>query len=496
MKKKFNLILAAMLSAFSVSAFDVITVAGGLEAAIGEDLDATSIAITGEMNAADFEFLNNSMRELSLLDLSGVKIVAYDGVAVITERQSYPADMLPHYALMGSNISTLVLPSGLKVIGDGALADTKLATIEIPATVTTIGMGAFSGCDRLTSIVIPATVTSVGDYAFMGCSALTSVAIAGVSEIGVATFARCDQLSTVSLPAALTGIGNRAFNGCGSLTALTFGTGLKRIGSEAFQSTGLVEVDLSACAALDTIGDWAFAGCDALTRVVLPDNLSSVGRGAFFDDANLAALNIPSSCDTISDYMLKGTVAIDSSSVANSSVDAIGAYALMGWTHVPVFNIPGSVTYIGDNAFEGWSSLYRLCVDNLASVPELGAEVWRGLDQPNIKLVAAVDMVNAFGAAEQWKEFDITNIVSVEEVIGDAESAIKARFNGFDIEIEASCEIAEVRLFDSSGRQYTYETPCATRYVISTADWSCRLYILNVTLTDGTIGAVKLARWQ
>lgn len=42
----------------------------------------------------------------------------------------------------------------------------------IPEGVTSIGHGAFQGCDSLNSVEIPSTVTSIGDYAFAGCSSL------------------------------------------------------------------------------------------------------------------------------------------------------------------------------------------------------------------------------------------------------------------------------------------------------------------------------------
>ncbi|MCI8325697.1 MAG: leucine-rich repeat domain-containing protein, partial [Clostridia bacterium] len=49
----------------------------------------------------------------------------------------------------------------------------NLTSIEIPASVTSIGSYAFWYCSSLTSIEIPASVTSIGDRAFSGCSRLT-----------------------------------------------------------------------------------------------------------------------------------------------------------------------------------------------------------------------------------------------------------------------------------------------------------------------------------
>ena len=59
----------------------------------------------------------------------------------------------------------------------------------IPNSVTTIGEGAFSGCESLTSINIPNRVTTIGNYAFCGCTSLTSINIPNsVTTIGNSAF--------------------------------------------------------------------------------------------------------------------------------------------------------------------------------------------------------------------------------------------------------------------------------------------------------------------
>ena len=78
----------------------------------------------------------------------------------------------------------------------------KTGSITIPASVTSIGEEAFSGCSGLTSITIPSSVTSIGDYAFYGCSGLTSVTYTGITAptFGEKVFDNCHQLTEVSVP--------------------------------------------------------------------------------------------------------------------------------------------------------------------------------------------------------------------------------------------------------------------------------------------------------
>jgi hypothetical protein len=100
----------------------------------------------------------------------------------------------------------------------------KDTSYTIPASVTSIEHGAFSGCSSLTSIAIPDSVTSIGDNAFSGCSSLASVTIPdGVTSIWASTFSKCSSLTSITIPDSVTSIGYTsigyaAFSGCSSLT--------------------------------------------------------------------------------------------------------------------------------------------------------------------------------------------------------------------------------------------------------------------------------------
>lgn len=84
------------------------------------------------------------------------------------------------------------------------------------------------------------------------------------------------------LPESVTYIGSSAFNGCISLKALDFSksTTLNYIGSNAFEGSGLVSVDLSETI-IDTINGSTFRNCKSLESVIIPSTVKNIGSYAF-----------------------------------------------------------------------------------------------------------------------------------------------------------------------------------------------------------------------
>ncbi len=100
-------------------------------------------------------------------------------------------------ALKNSSVSKVVLNEGLEVIGYQAFSKTaNLTSIEIPSTVTTIGEAAFrqSGIEELT---IPVTVTTIEAGAFRDMANLTTVTVEGNAVIPNYAWRSCPNLENV-----------------------------------------------------------------------------------------------------------------------------------------------------------------------------------------------------------------------------------------------------------------------------------------------------------
>ena len=71
----------------------------------------------------------------------------------------------------------------------------------LPDTITSIGLLAFGGCDRLESVNIPDSVISIGSHAFSDCISLKSITVPdSVRSLSKDAFLGCINLESISLP--------------------------------------------------------------------------------------------------------------------------------------------------------------------------------------------------------------------------------------------------------------------------------------------------------
>ncbi|MCD8289612.1 MAG: leucine-rich repeat domain-containing protein [Prevotella sp.] len=212
-----------------------------------------------------------------------------------------------------------VLPAfPLKTVNFGDSVKIIPAHLLNGGTFVTLTTGSYKGTTfynefpYLTTINLPASVETVGDYAFNDCAYLTSITFNGTNlkTIGDHAFANChnESLTSISLPASLETIGNHAFDSCQYVAQLEIPASVKCIGDSAFHyCTGAQSITFGGTegqtSALKTIGNGAFEKCcnENLTTITLPDALETIGKLAFDSIPNVATLTIPANITSIGD---------------------------------------------------------------------------------------------------------------------------------------------------------------------------------------------------
>lgn len=117
-----------------------------------------------------------------------------------------------------SNITSLVIPEGIKIIKEfSAFQNCKsLRTIQLPSTLEAMKYYTFQNCSSLESIVLPENLKYIDNGTFSGCSNLTYEENKGAITIGFYAF-QYSGINKIELPASLLEIGNSAFANCTSL---------------------------------------------------------------------------------------------------------------------------------------------------------------------------------------------------------------------------------------------------------------------------------------
>lgn len=178
-----------------------------------------------------------------------------------------------------AEMNSIEFPEGLKKIGATAFQNSKLVSVNLPDSVTTLGKAAFTGSTNIQEIKLSANLTEIPDNAFAnGGTSLsefgTLVIPEGITKIGARAF-NGRHIKNVVWPKSLETIGNYAFDNH-QMTEIELPENVKSIGTYAFRinQEGLENTltTLKLNEGLETIGNYAFMG-SRITEVELPSTL-------------------------------------------------------------------------------------------------------------------------------------------------------------------------------------------------------------------------------
>ncbi len=255
-------------------------------------------------------------------------------------------------------LTKVSFPDTLQTIDDCAFWDcTRLTDVSFPAGLKEIGSYAFRGCNGLTRVVLPESLTRLGWDAFSDCDGLTGFTLpASLVPLVDSTFCDCDSLTSAAIPDGCQSTGVGIFSGCCNLTDISLPNSLRVIDAASFQGTGLTEIVIPD--GVERIGWDAFKRCDQLTKVSFPDTLQTIGNDAFLYCTRLTDVSFPAGLKEIGSWAFRGCTGL-TQVVLPETLETIGSSAFADCPALTSVTIPASVTSIGDEAFGYIMSPYR-----------------------------------------------------------------------------------------------------------------------------------------
>ncbi len=266
---------------------------------------------------------------------------------------------------------TVVYDGYVTAIGQSALTYTKLTSITIPESVTSIDTYSFQGSDQLTTVIFAGTpaVTTIGKMAFRSCKAMTTFTVpASVKSIEASAFSDCSELTTVNFAGTptITTIGNAAFQDCKKLSTFTIPASVTTLGTTVFWFAGLTSLNIPA--GVTSIGQALTCSCPMTSLTVDAGNTkyADLGCNGIFEKGKNRLVNgcvvttIPNSIVTIGEEAFWGEEGAFSL-VLPESVTTIEDRAFHKASGMTSIIIPSGVTYIDEECFffcDGMEDVY------------------------------------------------------------------------------------------------------------------------------------------
>lgn len=244
----------------------------------------------------------------------------------------------------------------------------KVKSVTITGDVTEIIMNAFASCSNLTRVTITATgITGIGGAAFRNTESLTTIEIpASVTTIGVFAFSGSgiskftvaegsnDFKTDTEGKALLTNEDKTLFAFAPSATgSYTIPGGVETIDSYSFYSTALTSLEIPGT--VKTIGEGAFES-SALTSLVIPESVETIGETTFMRSA-LTSIVIPSSVTSIGYAAFNMSSALTTVTFEGATAPTIEEGIFANCPNLTGILVPANATgYTGKQASENWKT--------------------------------------------------------------------------------------------------------------------------------------------
>ena len=389
-------------------------------------------------------------------------------------------------ALKGNdNIVSITIPGSVKEIGNNAFegcTQLKRVIFTNPGQASSnllIRISAFQNCKKLTECEIPARAYQVVGNIFKGCTSLTEVTVnknnpyyftddcgvlfgpalanyepqyddayalqsypAGrqgeytipsqvnkktIDQIWTSGFEGASGLTDISIPASIGRLGTAAFEGTG-LTNVVIPETVKQVDPAVFQNcTKLVSVKLPA--GLAEIDQYMFANCISLQYVDMPDSITKINIYAFHNCTSLTSLALPKGLTSLSVgcfdkcYNLQHVVVPPS--VISFPKDELGVYNPFKYSPVTVYVQRGS------NADRFFNSNLQELQAGTVSGGSLSVVTRNSVADPAAIDVGTLELIDAGRQISVAGKFRIGSYLNVQPLTSGSDyNAFSAKANG------------------------------------------------------------------
>ena len=236
------------------------------------------------------------------------------------------------------------------------------------------------------------------------------------TTIGTNAFYNCTNLTTCNFPSTLTSIGDYAFYNCPKLeVSISFSYGLVAIGVSAFQKCEKI-TDFYFPASLINIGENAFQGCYGVTFYQGSDeneyfsfpgsvlcNKAQTKIIAYPVARNQTTYTMPGTVTSVGDYAFE-KASILTSITMSPKLEDIGDSAFRGCKALIELNLPATVNKLGNWAFQSCKGLIK--ITSLAQTPpvSVGFYPFNGVNV-NIPVYVPKGTIDAYKEAIGWRIF-------------------------------------------------------------------------------------------
>lgn len=477
--------------------------------------------------------------------------------------------LLGYYGTEGN----ITLPNTVTKINDDALkGNKKIVSVTIPGSVTDIANNAFQGCPNLEEIIftnpdkannnliirinafqncpkltkceIPARANQVVGNIFKGCTSLTEIKVnannpyyfaqdgvlfgpalvnyqpqyeddytlqsypAGregaytipssvngkkIDQIWTSGFEGAASLTDITIPASIGRLGTAAFEGTG-LTHVTIPDTVQQVDPAVFQNcTKLVSVKLPA--GLAEIDQYMFANCISLQHVDMPDSITKINIYAFHNCTSLTSLALPKNLSSLSvgcfDKCINLQHVVVPPSVISFPKDELGVYNPFKYSPVTVYVQRGSNAdrFFNNNQKELQASATAnggsLKVVTLDSVADPAS-----IDVGSLELMDAGKKVSVAGKFPIGSYLDVQPLTSGSAYDTFAAQANDKAFTAYNLALLPSGAAANGPFTLTIGKPAEYSSSAS----LYTADGALQTYFAEdcFTATLSALGPVAL----